>query len=432
MNDRTFYPVPEAVWFSSLPETWQAVQMQQLFSERSTKVSDKDFAPLTVGYMGIVPQLANVAKTDNGDNRKLIKKGDFAINSRSDRKGAGGISEYDGSCSVIITVLKPHNELNGRFYHYLLRSHYFSEEFYRNGYGIVDDLWSTKWKTMRTIYLPVPPCEEQNQIVHFLDWKVSEINRLINIKRKEIERLEELKKAVVSHRLSGEKIWLKRLLLTPLQYGANSSGTFFNSRLPRYVRITDIDSKGQLKNEGMKSIDTVEAAPYILENGDVLLARSGATVGKAFMYKSEHGLCAFAGYLIRAKLNTNVILPEYFIYFTESLDYSNWKDGVFIQATIQNISAERYNKLPVPVPSIEEQQQIVTYLDKQTKKINTAIANKQQQIQTMQELKNRLISDVVTGKIDVRGIEVPEYEYTAEESDSNSETEESDEQENET
>lgn len=277
--------------------------------------------------------------------------------------------------------------------------------------------WRTYSPEFCSIVVPVPPHEEQNQIVRFLDWKVSEINRLINIKRKEIERLEELKKAVVSRRLSGEKIWLKRLLLTPLQYGANSSGTVFNSKLPRYVRITDIDSKGQLKNEGVKSIDTVEAAPYILKNGDVLLARSGATVGKAFMYKPEHGLCAFAGYLIRAKLNTNIILPEYFLYFTESLDYSNWKDGVFIQATIQNISAERYNKLPVPVPSIEEQQQIVTYLDEQTKKINTAIANKQQQLQTMQELKNRLISDVVTGKIDVRGVEIPEYEYISEEID---------------
>ena len=77
---------------------------------------------------------------------------------------------------MIITVLKPHSAISGKFYHYLLRSHYFSEEFYRNGYGIVDDLWSTKWKSMRNIYLPVPPRDEQDQIVRYLDSKISAID----------------------------------------------------------------------------------------------------------------------------------------------------------------------------------------------------------------------------------------------------------------
>lgn len=135
---------PEAVWFSSIPSTWRATKIRELFSERNTKVSDKDYPALSVGKMGIVPQLDTAVKTDNGDNRKLICKGDFAINSRSDRKGAGGISDFDGSCSLIITVLKPHKELNSRFYHYLLRSHYFSEEYYRNGKGLVSDLWTTR------------------------------------------------------------------------------------------------------------------------------------------------------------------------------------------------------------------------------------------------------------------------------------------------
>ena len=107
---------PKAIWFDSLPSNWRATKMRELFSERNEKVSDKDFLPLSVGKMGVVPQLETAVKTDNGDNRKLICKGDFAINSRSDRKGSCGISEYVGSCSLIITVLKPHNSLNSRFY----------------------------------------------------------------------------------------------------------------------------------------------------------------------------------------------------------------------------------------------------------------------------------------------------------------------------
>lgn len=183
--------VQQAVWFTSVPSGWHATKMRELFSERNAKVSDKEFQALSVGQMGVVPQLDTAVKTDNGDNRKLIRKGDFAINSRSDRKGAGGISDYDGSASLIITVLKPHHELNGKFYHYLLRSHYFSEEFYRNGHGLVADLWTTKWDTMRNIYVPVPPRDEQDQMVSFLDWKVSSINKLIRVKEKKISLLKE-------------------------------------------------------------------------------------------------------------------------------------------------------------------------------------------------------------------------------------------------
>jgi type I restriction enzyme S subunit len=171
---------PEAVWFFSVPSNWRATKMRELFSERNTKVSEKDYPALSVGKMGVVPQLDTAVKTDNGDNRKLICKGDFAINSRSDRKGAGGISAYDGSASLIITVLKPHHELDGRFYHYLLRSHYFTEEFFRNGHGLVSDLWTTKWDEMRNIYIPVPPRDEQDQIVRYLDWQISRINKLIH------------------------------------------------------------------------------------------------------------------------------------------------------------------------------------------------------------------------------------------------------------
>ncbi len=172
--------------------------------------------------MGVTPQLDTAVKTDNGDNRKLICNGDFAINSRSDRKGSSGISQYDGSASLIITVLKPHHELNGKFYHYLLRSHYFVEEFYRNGHGLVSDLWTTKWDEMRNIYIPVPPREEQDQIVRYLDWKVSCINKLIHGYQRQIKLLEERRQTVID-----------RAALEGID-GANlkDSGTHWVKRIP--------------------------------------------------------------------------------------------------------------------------------------------------------------------------------------------------------
>ncbi len=193
------YTPAQAAWLDELPSHWQCTKIGALFSERKSKVSDKDYAPLSVARIGVVPQLATAVKTDAGDNRKLVCAGDFVINSRSDRKGSCGVAKLDGSVSLINIVLTPRNGLSERYVHYLLRSQPFSEEYYRNGRGIVADLWTTRYSEMKSILLPVPPREEQDQIVRFLDWKVSSINKLINIKKKEIKAIDALKRSTVSH-----------------------------------------------------------------------------------------------------------------------------------------------------------------------------------------------------------------------------------------
>lgn len=191
-------------WLPKIPAHWELKKINALFSERKTKVSDKDFAPLSVTKKGILPQLEHAAKSNDSDNRKLVKAGDFVINSRSDRKGSCGVSPYDGSVSLINIVLTPRSGLNSQFVHYLLRNYRFSEEYYRNGRGIVADLWTTRYSEMRTILLPVPPRTEQDQIVRFLDWKVSEINKLIGIRQKEIKELNELTRVIVHHAITGK------------------------------------------------------------------------------------------------------------------------------------------------------------------------------------------------------------------------------------
>ena len=106
-------------WIGEIPEEWTLTKIGSVYDERNTKVSDQDYQPLSVTKQGVVPQLETAAKTDNGDNRKLIKKNDFVINSRSDRRGSCGISELDGSCSLINTVLKPRNDMCNRYYGYV-------------------------------------------------------------------------------------------------------------------------------------------------------------------------------------------------------------------------------------------------------------------------------------------------------------------------
>ena len=192
-------------WIGDIPEEWDIVPIGGIYQTRNTKVSDKDYMPLSVGYMGVVPQLENAAKTDDGDNRKLVLKNDFVINSRADRRGACGISELYGSVSLINIVLKPLKNAFNNYYRYLFKSTNFSDEFYKWGNGIVDDLWSTKWSDMKRIFIPIPPYNEQKEIADYLDKKQNCIDNLILLKQQKIAELKEYKKSLIYEYVTGKK-----------------------------------------------------------------------------------------------------------------------------------------------------------------------------------------------------------------------------------
>lgn len=187
----------------------------------------------------------------------------------------------------------------------------------------------------------------------------------------------------------------KFCLAEQLKYGANESGVEYQPDLPRYIRITDINSDGTLKEEGKLSLNEEQADGFLLKDGDILFARSGATVGKSFLYKSEYGNSAFAGYLIKASVN-KIVIPEFVNYITQSSYYDIWKDQIFTQATIQNISAEKYNQLPIVIPSKEEQQHIVNFLNKKTDAINSIIQKQKDIVIKLSEYKQSMITQVVT------------------------------------
>jgi type I restriction enzyme S subunit len=163
----------------NVPPHWKIERLGQLFQERKEKVSDKDFPALSVTKNGIVMQMENVAKSDDGDNRKKVCKGDVVINSRSDRKGSSGISEYDGSVSLINIVLRPRHG-HPKFLHYLIKSYSFQEEYYRFGHGIVADLWTTRFSEMKGIQVALPDIEEQVAIAEYLDAELSVIDSIID------------------------------------------------------------------------------------------------------------------------------------------------------------------------------------------------------------------------------------------------------------
>lgn len=190
-------------WIKQIPQHWEMKKIRSLFSERKEKVSDKEWEALSVSKQGITPQLESAVKTDNGDNRKKVCCGDFVVNSRSDRKGSCGFSDYDGSVSLISIVLKPRNII-GKYYHYLLRSNDYIEEFYRNGRGIVADLWTTRYSEMKNIELPFPPLSEQEEIIAYLDEKTAKIDLLIDKELQQIDHIKDLKQTLIADVVTGK------------------------------------------------------------------------------------------------------------------------------------------------------------------------------------------------------------------------------------
>ncbi len=298
---------------------------------------------------------------------------------------------------------------------------------------VIDDYCKATTKTstfpavsmelLKNCHVVFPSKQEQLAIVDYLDKKCSEIDNVISAQQKRIALLQELKQSIITHAVTkglnpnvemkdsgvewiGEvpKHWaivhLKRILREHMQYGANEPAESDDTFFPRYIRITDITANGELRPETFKSLEPSKAKDYLLDKGDVLFARSGATVGKTFLFNADIKAC-YAGYLIKASCDRRKMLPEYLYYYTQSGAYECWKNSVFIQSTIQNIGADKYQLMYIPVPSKNEQKEIVEYVDKRNKAFDAAISKAQHQVELLQEYKQSLITEVVTGKCKV-------------------------------
>ena len=194
-----------------------------------------------------------------------------------------------------------------------------------------------------------------------------------------------------------EVVSLGRLIDEPLSYGASETGEVENAPgFVRYIRITDITLDGKLKHDGCKYLAREKAEGVMLEKGDVLFARSGATVGKSYLFNEDIEAC-YAGYLIRASVRREKLLPEFLLYFSQSTNYEEWKNRIFIQATIQNISAAKYTRLTLPLPPLPTQRAIVAFLDEKCGKVDRLVAAKEREVALLKELKQAMIAEAVTG-----------------------------------
>ena len=334
-------------WIRNIPQHWTIGRIGQLYTERKEKVSDVDFPPLSVTMKGIMPQLSTAAKTDAHDDRKLVCKGDFVINSRSDRRGSCGISPYDGSVSLINTILTPRGEMHPVYYEWLFHSTMFSDEFYKWGHGIVNDLWTTNWQDMKKISVPRPPYEEQVRIASYLNLECAHIDSVIMQTRASIEEYKKLKQAIITRAVTkgiqSDRVmkdsgveWIGEI---PLDWEVASFKQILLKKIDNRGRTPDLNpfDEGipllEVSSLGGKYPDTSKIKKYIsqvshdkyirddLESGDILITTVGATIGKSSIVPEEFNYCIaqnVVGYRVRS--NHVPLFWHYYFQSTAFLD----------------------------------------------------------------------------------------------------------------
>lgn len=425
-------------WIGVIPAGWQVVKLRQILSPFSER-NHSDMPLLSVvREKGVI--VRNVADTEENHNYvpedlsgyKLVKKGQFAMNKMKAWQGSYGVSKFDGIVSPAYFVFNINLSINKDFFDWAIRSKTYVSFFRRASDGIRVGQWDLSMQRMKEIPFLVPPRDEQDQIVHFLDWKVSEINKLINIRKKQITALEELKRSKIGNVVMGQT----------LDVPQKETGVSWVKSIPAHWEersLIQVAEEQQIKNTGMvednllslsygkiinKDINTTDGLlPASFEGYQII--NSGNIVLRLTDLQNDHrslrtGLATQRGIITSAytclKARDN-ILPEYLQLQLHVADLSKVFYGMG-GGVRQSIGFKDIRRLIVAIPPLDEQKNILNEVNGIEVPINDVIAKYQNIILSLEELKTKLISDVVTGKIDVRDVVIPEYEFVDEDASS--------------
>lgn len=399
-------------WIGEIPDSWGFARIGSLYTLRNTKVSDTDYPPLSVTNKGIVPQLETAAKTNAHDDRKLVKQGDFAINSRSDRRGSCGISRYNGSVSLINTILAPNSEMNPQYYDWLFHTVQFADEFYKWGHGIVDDLWTTGWQDMKRIVIPLPSIEEQAMIASFLDVECAEFDTLMADVQAQIETLEQYKRSIITEAVTKGLNPNATIKESEVFYMAPYNETWRLSKIGYECRklwrpFTAEDTPLICTNKGKVAIRPEEMSGKMVSEDN---AMQGIRVGDIAIHGMDtwHGAIALSEY--DGKITRVVHVCDsihnkgFIVYYLQQLAFN----GVYklisngVRGNTSDFrSWDKVSDIYIALPNRAEQDAIVQYLDAKCAEIDAIIDGKRQQLSVLEEYKKSVIFEYVTGKKEV-------------------------------
>ena len=283
---------------------------------------------------------------------------------------------------------------NNKFLYY----YFLSDGFKKKLKGITSSTTLKKFNktNFKLLEIPIPSLPEQQSIVDYLDSAFAKIDAMKANAEKALGEAKALFQASLKEMLEPKEGWeektLKEVSVISGNYGLSVPSTEYNGI--RYLRITDITEWGDLNDEKVSAKIDEGQEQELLEDGDILFARTGATVGKTLMYKDEFGDCLFAGYLIRYRLRKDIVNPKFMFYITHSNEYYKWILENQKAAAQPNISATLYNGYKVSYPSIQEQQSIVTSLDSLKSKVDRLQENYEKISQECDALKQAILRQV--------------------------------------
>jgi len=429
-------------WAKQLPFYWEFQKIAEVFIERKENndpIKTTNILSLT-NTRGIIPysdkgNLGNKAKNDIRGYR-LAYPGDIVLNSMNVVIGSVGLSQYYGAVSPVYYMLyvRDNAKYNVRYYNYVFRDKIFQGGLNGLGNGILEIRMRIPMSKLKYVCVPVPPRDEQDQIVRYLDWQVSKINRLMAAKRKQITVLQEQLKHCISDavfRGISDDIILKDsgvewIGTIPEHWSVIRCKYVFAERDERSIageeeHLSMSQKYGLVpdaKLDERRMLSESYAGGKICYKDDLVLNRLKAHLG-VFALSPQKGVVS-PDYTVLVP-NTERILPAYGEAVLKS-DLCRRELRIRVRGIIEGfwrLYTDDFNTVVIPLPPLKEQEQIMEYLNTLNGKFTALKQNLEQEIATLQDLRTCLISDVVTGQMDVRSIEVPEFEYVGEVTEAN-------------
>lgn len=411
-------------WIGTIPASWESMTIGSLFNVRNEKVNDTDYPPLSVTKYGVVPQLETVAKSDANDNRKKVLANDFVINSRSDRKQSCGLARFDGSVSLINTVLylKKDAPIIPEFLNYLLKNDGFAEEFYRWGHGIVADLWTTRWQDMKKIPIPVPPIEEQERFLSEIVMPLDKVLRLTANVFRQIEKLKAYKQSLITEVVTKGLDPTVPMKDSGIQWIGDIPAHWGTPKISMLATVSSGATPDRthseywngtiswLKTGELQNNEIYESEEYIteigLKNSSVQLYEPNTILVAMYGQGKTRGMTA----LLRIQSTTNQACAG-IVVTSDLISYEYlWKTlmGAYnglrelaVGSGQPNLNQALIKDFRVPLPPVQEQNDICEFLAKKLPQIDRLIAIKQAKIEKLEQYKRSLIYEYVTGKREV-------------------------------
>lgn len=368
---------------------WKRIKLGDLAFEILTRVNNPSefMYDRFVGLDNFVPGdivIKNWESTKNlKSSAKEFKTGDVLFARRNAYLKRASLVNFNGCCSGDAFVLREnHEKIVPGFLAFLINSNQLWDYAISNAAGTMSK--RVKWRDLSAYELLLPPKNEQKKLIELL-WS---INDMINSEKK----IEDNFKIVLLAYL--KKIFSKTSIRETLidlckdkpQYGANTPASVYDEDV-RFLRITDIGQFGELKDKKVSA--KMHNDDYLLEKGDFLLARTADT-GRSYFYKQEDGRCTYAGYLIRFRLDTSKILPEYLYYFTQTQEFKNWIRETTRTGTLGNINAKEFSKLKIPIIKLDDQRKIIS----ETSKLYNVLREINIKIHLSKSLQQNLINQI--------------------------------------